>query len=160
MAADPLAFLNIDDPMVRRNQASALAGQKAGLMERYTKPKTSVGAAAVQGAVGGAIAGASVMAGMGAFNGASGVSGADPMGNRTAPTVENKPDQSKYDESGSAIDSAKSAAPDTGIVSSSPSGDMYPKQGQQLMAGGKPAGEYNKRYGNKSSAGIMSFFLG
>lgn len=158
MAADPLAFLNIDDPMVRRNQASSLAGQKAGLMEKYTKPKTSVGAAAVQGAIGGAIAGASMMASAGAFNGASGASGADPMGNRTAPTVEDKPFESGFDESG-AMASAKGQQ-DTGIVSSSPSGDMYPGQSQKLMAGGKPADEYNKRYGNKSSAGIMAFFMG
>ena len=82
------------------------------------------------------------------------------MGNRTAPTVEDKPNQAKYDESGGAIESAKDQPQDTGIVSSSPSGDMYPGQSQKLMAGGKPADEYNKRYGNKSSAGIMAFFMG
>ena len=158
MAADPLAFLNIEDPMARRNQASALAGQKAGLMEKYTKPKTSVGAAAVQGFIGGAISGAQLAASAGMFNGGSG-SGAGNMGNRTAPTVDNQPYQSKFDSSGGAIDSAK-GAPDTGIISSNPAGDMYPGQSQKLMAGGKPADEYNKRYGNKSSAGIMSFFMG
>lgn len=155
--ADPLAFLNIDDPMARRNQASALAGQKAGMMERYTKPKTSVGAAAVQGAVGGAIAGASALASAGAFNGTPS-KGTGNYGNRDAPTVENKPFESGFDESG-AIASTKGQQ-DSGMVPSDPAGDMYPGQSQKLMAGGKPADEYNKRYGNKSSAGIMSFFMG
>ena len=159
MASDPLAFLNIENPLNRQAQFSGLAGQKAGLMEKYTKPKTSVGAAAVQGAIGGAISGASMMASMGAFNGGSG-SGNGSMGNRTAPTVENKPYEPGFDSSGGAIDSAKGQISPSGIVSAAPAGDMYPGQSQKIMAGGKPADEYNKRYGNKSSAGIMAFFMG
>ena len=157
MAIDPLAFLNIENPLQQRSTASGLAGQKAGLMERYTKPKTSVGAAAVQGAIGGAISGVSMAASMGAFSGGD---GAGTMGNRTAPTIEDKPYQSGFDPSGGAISSAKGQMPDTVIISSNPAGDMYPGQSGKLMAGGKPADEYNQRYGNKSSAGIMSFFLG
>ena len=65
---NPLQFLNLQDPRDKQANFSRLAGQKAGLMPKYKAGKQSVGAAAAQGAIGGAIAGGQMAASAGMFN--------------------------------------------------------------------------------------------
>ena len=105
---DPLKFLEIEDPRKHQARFSQLSGQKANLMPKMTPGKKSVGAAAVQGAIGGAIAGGQMAATMGAFDTPPGLSGAgapgaEAYGDRTAPTIE--PGPSQPGQSGSDYDS-------------------------------------------------------
>ena len=90
---DPLKFLEIEDPRKHQAEFSRLSGQKASLMPKMTPGKKSVGAAAVQGAVGGALAGGQMAASAGMFNAGAGPesAGTEAYGDRTAPTMEAGP---------------------------------------------------------------------
>lgn len=147
---DPLSFLNVDDPRMRQATFSGLAGQKAGLMEKYTKPKQSVGAAAVEGGIGGAIAGVNLAANLGAFDTVKkdpNAAGTSDYGNRTAPTVDNEPYQ------GGAVAEVNKAPFSVADELPSP-----PKS--RLTAGGMSSEEYNQKWGNKSGSSFLAQILG
>lgn len=144
--ADPLSFLNVENPLVQMGRFSGLAGQKASLMERYKPGKQSVGLGAAKGLIGGAIAGATLDANMGKST--VDQAGSEDYGNRTAPTVGNAP----YAGNASAIQSANvdaQMAKDRGNEIMS-----YTNSNPTQAANRQMQTDYDDRWSGKSSYGI------